>query len=107
MELKEFIAETLIQIIDGVSTAQIHAQNNSSMVAPSGKINGFEFYWDKYLVEFDVAITTTDSTEGKVGTGIFVAGFTFGGQAKGEISNQTFSHIKFSIPIFLPPQKEL
>ncbi|MFZ3079680.1 MAG: hypothetical protein WA109_08340 [Bellilinea sp.] len=93
MELKEFVSETLTQIIDGVKIAQTQASETNAVIARDG---------DYVKVEFDVAITTTDVTEGKVGAGIFVASINLGGQARGEISNQTLSHIMFSIPLYLP-----
>jgi len=93
MELKEFVSETLLQIIEGVKIAQSTNTGTNVQIAPGGNYG---------KIEFDVAITTTDTTEAKAGVGIFVAGVSLGAQAKGGISNQTLSHIKFDIPLILP-----
>ncbi|MFZ3080730.1 MAG: hypothetical protein WA109_13700 [Bellilinea sp.] len=104
MELKEFVAESIIQLIEGVKLAQVHAEDNNALVAPRGNQKEINFGWKPQNIEFDVAVTTTDTAEGTGGAGIFVAALTLGGKVKGEISNQTLSHIKFTIPIYLQPQ---
>ncbi len=113
MELKEFVSQALIELMEGIIIAQKHAVNCDAIISPNtetrlktklGVIDGFE--WESNNIEFDVAISTSDNLEGKVGAGIFVAPFSLGGQTKGELYNQTVSRLKFSIPIFLPGQKE-
>lgn len=103
MELNQFVSETIIQIINGVNKAQSTSKGTGALVAPQRYGDGGYFYIRKIeVIEFDVAITTTDTTEGKAGAGIFVAGISLGGQAREEVSNQTLSRIKFNVPIFLP-----
>ncbi|MHB0967324.1 MAG: hypothetical protein ACYC36_12805 [Bellilinea sp.] len=104
MKLDEFISETLNQIIDGVTIAQEHAKEKGALVAPRNRNLPIQNGLEMQMVEFDVAITVSDSTAGKGGAGIIVAGLTLGGQVSGEISNQTLSHIKFSVSVWLPPQ---
>lgn len=97
MELKEFVSQTLLQIVEGVKIAQATDTGTNVEIAQRGDFGS---------IEFDVAITTTDSVEGKGGAGIFVAGISLGAQAKGEVTNQTYSHIKFNIPLVLPYDEE-
>jgi len=102
MELQEFITETLIQIVNGVKAAQNLVKDSTAIIAPHGYLGGVQYRREMQSIEFDVAITTTDTTEAKAGAGVFVAGISLGGQARGEASNQTLSRIKFKVPIYLP-----
>lgn len=112
MDLSDFVSKALIQIIDGVKSAQSHAVKEGALIAEkyeaegsdwTGKAEAWSFNYQQ--VEFDVAITTGNVTEGKAGAGLIVAGFTIGAQTKGELSNQTYSRIKFTVPVRLPRQK--
>jgi len=110
MDLKDFISESLIQIIDGVIVAQEYANEKKADVAPrlsaeSGPRDTFRaLHGNEPLqtVEFDVAVTAseTDKAEGTIG--ILVA--TLGVGVKGSEETQTteLSRIKFSVPIGLP-----
>lgn len=97
MELKEFVSQTLIQIIEGIKIAQNHSTETNADIASGG-------VYEK--IEFDVAVTTTDTTEARVGAGIFVAAVSLGAQAKGGVTNQTLSHIRFSVPMYLPYEEK-
>lgn len=102
MELKEFVSETLTQIIEGVNAAQEKAKDTKAIIAPDTiNFGNMRYRREVDYIDFDVAITTTDTTEGKTGAGIFIAPISIGGQVRGEISNQTLSHIKFRVPILL------
>lgn len=115
MELKDFISGTLIQIIEGVSEAQNYAAENNTKVNPPNltliKAGSNDIYCDtsnsKYaqIVDFDVAITTSDESSGKAGIGIFVGPVGIGGQTKSDQSNSSVSKLKFSVPVLLPTQK--
>lgn len=108
MELKQFISETLIQIIEGVADVQELARRKGALVSPdvnSPDSGSILINPRGQLIEFDVAITTSENIEGIVKAGVFVGGFGLGSQGKGESQSQTLSHIKFSIPLYLPPQR--
>ena len=111
MKLKDFVAETLNEIIDGVMEAQTHYQGKggsvnpdtlSSSGSPEGKI------WDRssktyaQKIDFDVAVTTSEGTEARGGVGIFVGPIGLGSQGKLDASNISYNRIRFSIPIVLP-----
>lgn len=111
MKLQDFVSETLKEIITGVEKAQKAAKNSGAEINPR---DHFEAPSGKYLfragflaehVEFDVAVTTSEGTESKGGLGIFVAGIGVGAQGKSDSSSSSVSHIKFAVPIVLPPQK--
>ena len=113
MELKEFVAETINQIIDGIIQAQVHAAEVGARVNPDRKLvmkdnasltlDSLQNYMQ--LVEFDVAVTATEESGAKVGLGIFVTAITAGAQTKLDYANSVVNRIRFTIPVELPKQK--
>ena len=112
MELKEFIENTLLQIVDGVKSVQEKGLEKGAIISPSviDKVaagyrkvaiyeNQMRIFTD---VEFEVALTSSDGKEGKGGIGVYFAGIGIGGQEKTDIKNETITNIKFSIPVSLP-----
>lgn len=115
MELKQFVSETMKQIIDGVIDAQKYAKDVDAKVNPyergwnfgansSFLKDGMGFYGQ--ILEFDVAVTTTEGDQVKGGAGIFVGPVALGTQGQAESQNSTISRIKFSVPIVFPYQKQ-
>jgi hypothetical protein len=116
VELQEFIGETLKQVINGVTTAQEHAKQKGAKINPSNlSIPSFQNSQDIVFIdtdtnvvartiEFDVAITVSESESSKAGVGIFVGEIGIGAQGKSSGSNNTVSRIKFSLPILFPHQ---
>ncbi|MCP5489319.1 MAG: hypothetical protein H7A43_11810 [Verrucomicrobia bacterium] len=111
MKLKDFVAETLNEIVDGVLVAQAHyKEKGGSVNSPDLQFRadqGLQL-WDgvtgqpAHNIEFDVAVTTTEGTETKGGVGVFVGPIGLGSQGKSDASNTSCSRIKFSVPVFLP-----
>jgi hypothetical protein len=58
------------------------------------------------MLEFDVAVTAAEGSEKKGGIGIVVGSFGIGGQKASNISSQSVSRIKFSVPVPLPFEDE-
>jgi len=94
MNIKEFVSDTLKQIIDGVVDAQEYAKNKEAVLVPH-----LDYYRN---ISFDVAVTVDESKqkEGKAGITVWSIGAGVGG--KTESSSSTVSRIKFEIPIALP-----
>ena len=116
MQLEEFISETLKQIINGVTEAQLYAKTKGAVIVPEGLINfstGTPNYADRYrenpahIIEFDVALTTMEKNETSGKAGIFVTVFKAGIEGKGGSENSTVSKIAFAIPIHLPTQNKI
>lgn len=116
MELKEFVSETIKQIIDGVIEAQKYAKDKEAQVNPSHlqpvsvKKEGTVFKDNlgsrfAQTIEFDVAITAVDSSKLGAGAGLSVASL-FKAGVNGETSenNSTANRIKFELPVILPNQ---
>ena len=115
IELKEFVAQALTQIIDGIAEAQSHAKDKGAKINPRGLFVSAEgnLTAPKHsanpsrtpqIVDFDLAITVSDARTQRAGIGIFVADVGIGGQAKDESGTITLSRLKFSIPVLFPEQ---
>lgn len=115
MELKEFITETLSQIIDGVSEVQERYKDRNILISPDdiqgSKGNLYIDDEDKYTgytkmtrvqsIDMDIAISVTEKDGNKAGIGI--AKFINAGvSTENTQQNESISKIKFSIPIVLP-----
>ena len=112
IELKDFIAESLKQIIQGVEEAQKFAKVHNSKINPkdiflSGE-NAIVTSRDEppkiIYIDFDIAVTTGEIKGKEGGIGIFASAIQLGikGQSGEEKSN--VSRLKFSIPLLLPVQ---
>ena len=102
MDLKEFVSQTIIQIIDGIKLAQEEYPENAcpEMVkfhTQSPVIN---------QVDFDVAIYASDDKETGAKAGIKVMSFiSASGESKSNSSTGSSSRIKFQVPIRYPTPK--
>ncbi len=110
MELDEFVAKTLEQIIKGVADAQsaMRRRNANATINPDV---GSALHPDRLDedtgtlvqdVSFDVAVTVSES--GKSGAGLRVGAFGIGGQIEGgsDRAHSEVSRIKFVVPVVLP-----
>ena len=106
MDLKDFIAESLKQVIDGVTEAQEYCAKKGAKIVPFVRASEFEaeaFVGGAiHRISFDVAITAKD-TNGQDGkAGLRIPGIEFGGKLSAEQVNATISRVKFDIPVLLP-----
>ncbi|MCE1225962.1 MAG: hypothetical protein LWW87_05660 [Geobacteraceae bacterium] len=113
MDLKEFVSETLISIITGVTDAQEKANEYGAFVNPAGLMRSTSnvsnnAIWDNSTnnyaqsIAFDVAVTAEDAGQG--GAKIKVFSGIISGELGGEKSNKNSvaSRVQFSIPILFP-----
>lgn len=99
MELKEFIAKTILDIIEGIDSASNHLRNKNKEVGlySTGKEN-------QRHVEFDVAVTVSNKEGGSADGGgkiNVVSVFQVGANAQltYEETDSTVSRIKFGVRI--------
>lgn len=111
MELKNFVASAMQQIIDGVIEAQAHATANGAAVNPAfnldgthGDVMGSTSEGVRVLkVQFDVAVTAVESSDVKGGAKVEVAGFfSAGGGAGLAERSEKVSRLQFIVPLALP-----
>lgn len=116
MNLQDFVKTTLVEIINGVKNAREELKDPSkedSLISPvmSGidgdrQPKGKHYIIDMeslvHMVDFDVAVTTTetDSVEGKAG--ISVMGMGFGAQGGTSSQDTSVSRIRFEVPVVYP-----
>ena len=111
MDLKEFVAQTLGQIIGGVKAAQAEATVLGGEVNPHlntthselGK-QGFLWAGGRYaqVVQFDVALTVIEGTGTKGGIGVFAGAINLGSSGESKAESTSVSRVKFSVPLVLP-----
>lgn len=115
MELKEFIKESLSQIIDAVVETQDKYKETNVLICPDdiqGENNNlyirdenlYQFYNRNTRVqniEMDIAISVTEKEGNKSGLGIAKI-INAGISSENAQQNESISKIKFSIPIVLP-----
>jgi hypothetical protein len=114
MELRDFVKESLIQIVHGVSDAQLALAESKSNGAVSPEIrNNWGLMESKGVlltqagvpvqsVEFDVSVTASEGTGTKGSIGITVAILGLKSEGQSSQSNANTSRLKFSVPISLP-----
>lgn len=110
MDLKEFTKQTLVQIVEGALEA-----NNTLSDLGARIITEAPQHAEKYLskglyedginvidVDFDVAITATESEGANGGGGLKVASFlSLGGSTESKTENQIISRVKYTLPLVL------
>lgn len=113
MKLEDFVAETIIQIINGINKTHDNAKKNGATVNPRLEAikdilpNGQRIIEPRppiHSIEFDVAVTTMEEKGAKGGFGVFVGPMGIGSQGKSELINTSMSRIKFSVPVIFPTQ---
>ena len=116
MDLRTFISQSLQEIIVGVRSAQEYLVQHptGAKVNPRGitalkkDSKGTTQPFDMqtklpvHQVEFDVAVTVAQASEGKAGGGLLVAGLGIGGQKASSSESSSVSRIRFSVPIVWP-----
>jgi len=111
MDLKTFVAETISQIVEGVSDAQMNCKVAGSYVNPllastDARLGEHGLFIAQggtaQLVQFDVAITATAGSGTKGGIGVVVAAFTLGSTGQSSQENSASSRVKFCVPLTLP-----
>jgi hypothetical protein len=112
MNLRDFIAEGLAEVVQGVLDAQTALGENGKYVNPElstqqgplqqqGGHVSIQGQLVQY-VEFDVAVTATEGTGTRGGIGV-VAGFVaLGSQGQSSQEQSAVSRIKFTVPLTLP-----
>jgi hypothetical protein len=113
MDLKEFVCETLSQLVDDVMEAQARTKDKKAMINPrliadstTGKIGLFHTNSGTgapaQMVSFDVALTAMEGTGTKGGIGVVAGILTLGSIGQSKEESSSISRVKFSVPVSLP-----
>lgn len=112
MDLKSFVAETLVQIVEGVADAQVRIRElgvgaavNPDRIPDNAKLK----VGSPSPVQFDVAVTVTDESASRTGAGAsagFLSVVSAKVDAKAEASdmlkNEAVSRIQFTVNVAQP-----
>ena len=109
MDIKDFVENTLLQIVNGVNDANKKLIDTGAIISSKdirpmreGTTLNTKTGDLVNLIEFDIAVTVNEKDTANGGAGIKIVGFNVGGTLQNEITNQSISRIKFSIPLTLP-----
>jgi hypothetical protein len=113
MDLKEFISNSLTQIVDGIRDAQERSTGTGAWISPLGEhmparasgaqhissVGGYQ-YLDE--VKFDVAISVTEEKTAGAKGSLKIMSVAIG--AGGEVASQhgAVSRIQFAVPVVWP-----
>lgn len=107
MELKEFIEEALLDIVNGVKNAQQKATESGAIISPrhinghnDARINNKDHAW--HFVNFNIVLTAGQDKENKKGIGVFLPYIAAGTTAKNNFQTTVATTISFSIPLIYP-----
>ena len=110
MEIREFVRDVLIDIIEGIKEAQTRV-GVGGYVAPDG-IGSHQFAPDSGVhhssriistaVKFDMAVTAETSKEGGGGVKVRIAVVEADVGGKIDAKNIQVSRIQFSVPVLMP-----
>jgi hypothetical protein len=108
MELKDFIKETITQIVNGVVEAQTEISQHGAEINPkrvqfreAGQYNHYNSGKPQY-VEFDVGLTSIQKSGSSEGIGVFLGSISLGKKNDEGAEHTAVSRIKFSLPVVLP-----
>jgi len=113
MELKDFVKETLEQIVEGAGLAQASIKAKGGIVNPSNMSYQKDGAWNTYNhsvpqeVVFDVGLTSTDKSGSTEGIGVFLGSISLGKRNDTGLKQVAVSKVKFTIPLVLPPGEKL
>lgn len=116
IDLQTFVAQTLIQIVRVVAEAAGELGGNNDVINPdfhsmaNQKTEGLFLTTSAerfaQMVDFDVAITATDTKSKDGGAKLSVVAAQIGGSGKSESQQQSVSRVKFAVPVALPKYSE-
>ena len=108
MELRDFIKETIENIVDGVSAAQASIRDKGAKINPkkamyneNGQFNNINSGMPR-LVEFDVGLSAVNKSGSSEGIGVFLGTISLGKKNDQGIESTAITKIKFSLPLVLP-----
>ena len=107
MELKDFVRESLEQIIEAVSEVQAKAPhgariNPRSIMGNPPVLRESEHGSLIQQIDFDVAVTAQEGTQTKGGIAVFAGWIGAGSHGQSTSTSQQVSRIKFCVPVLLP-----
>jgi hypothetical protein len=98
MDVKEFLSETMRQVIEGILDAQEQTKNKGAVVVPHGG--------SEKAVRFDIAVAVTEGTQASGIGSLQVYGDGSNVNGKSESSNSIVHRVQFEVPVEYPSGEE-
>jgi hypothetical protein len=110
MELKDFVKDTLIQIMEGVKEAQVECKELGGLVNPmleppisnAARYKVNDKYYPACKVSFKVGLSELDATGGKNGIGVFLSKISMGAERTKGSESQSVTNIEFDVTVVFP-----
>ncbi|MBX3703619.1 MAG: hypothetical protein KF822_07590 [Steroidobacteraceae bacterium] len=113
MELKDFVSQSIVSIVEGVVSAQERTRAHGAFVNPTKLTRtitniGENAIWNNLdnniarLVRFDVAVTVEEGTTSAGKIGVVSGLLNLGSAGTSEDKSKAISRIAFDVPILLP-----
>ena len=102
IKLKHFVTEALKDIFEGVQAAQESAESVGAIVSP---IDG-NYRARVEPVEFDIEVSTAESSEQRGGFGIFVGALGVGARTHSDENSGSVGRIRFKVHVAMPVQEQ-
>ena len=107
MELKQFVADALVEICDAVDSAREQVTKRTGMAIAPGSLNG-KINREPSLIEFDVSVVVSEAItkegEGSAGVSakisIISANVNVSGSANKASASESQQKIRFSVPVY-------
>lgn len=123
MELKDYIAETLVQITNGIIEAQKRLQDSDVIINPAQTFGSKGDFWigknqdigsvarRVQEVEMKIGVISTEETTGDGGAKLHLGVLNLGAGIEDKGMERNENYVKFSIPVSFPvtdyePEKE-
>ncbi len=108
MELKDFIKQTIVQIVDGVVEAQSSIRDKGANINPvnfrftkDGQQNHSKFAIPQDIV-FDIGLTSSEKNGSSEGIGVFLGTINLGKKSEDVAETVAVTKVKFTVPLALP-----
>jgi hypothetical protein len=112
MTVKEFVEDTLVQIVEGIKAGQERIGPSGAFINQKGmsfqipQLEGRRYNSQTFEVEehvrFDLAVTIESGTGTKGGVGVFLGGVTLGAQGQSANKDLVVNRVQFNVPIVFP-----
>ena len=113
MELKDFVRQTLEQIVAGVAEAQKAIEPLGGVINPGNMNYHQEGKWNSFShampqqVTFDVGLTSTGKSGSTEGIGVFLGSVNLGKRNDSAAETMAVTKVQFTVPLVLPAGADL
>ena len=115
MELKEFIKQTLSQVVFAIKESQDELQDTGVIISPKyTRKTAYSYEMsDSHLansqvheIKFNVSLSVENNTGEKAGLNVLTGWLNAGGQLSSEQMKQNLNSVEFTIPVVFPSGNE-